>query len=96
MIILKNTYFRPSVILRRKIKSRHFDEIQYIFCRDREAIFSQSRLEEEEEKFVIKSFSIYRAETLSRNPEQESTRVARCTRANKRKRHSPLLLSLRR
>lgn len=95
MIILKNTYFRPSLILRRKIKSRHFDEIQYIFCRDREAIFSQSCLEEEE-KFVIKNFSIYRAETLSRNPEQESTRVARCTRANKRKRHSPLLLSLRR
>lgn len=84
-----------SCSIRRKItrvEFHHFDKIKHTFCRDREAIFSSCLEEEEEEKIGNQKLLFTHSKRFGCLITQgKKVRVARCTRANKRKQHSPLI-----
>lgn len=91
--IQKHIFSIPfSCSIRRKItrvEFHHFDKIKHTFCRDREAIFS-SCLEEEEK---IRNQKLLFTHSMKRCliTQGKKVRVTRCTRANKRRQHSPLI-----
>lgn len=84
-----------SCSIRRKItrvEFHHFDKIKHTFCRDREAIFSSCLEEEEEEKIGNQKLLFTHSKRFGCLITQgKKVRVTRCTRANKRKQHSPLI-----
>lgn len=88
----KNIYFRSRSIRRKitRVEFHHFDKIKHTFCRDREAIFS-SCLEEEEKIGNQKLLFTHSKRFGCLITQGKKVRVTRCTRANKRKQHSPLI-----